>query len=279
MNFSIFAEERHFYHYDQRIMFEKSKLYLCVLVIVFSTLLTSSLHAQLTRLLGAGGLVLDSRSQPYLAVTIFAPQTLTTSYSLAFPPVPPNGALSFLASDANGIMSWNGSIPLPPLPKGNIWVGNAIGVATPYAPTTPGSILTLDALGNPSWSTSLPSSSTLSVSQLTTGTLQPGVTFNVGTNSIVTTTGGTIAANNLNGAGVGNYAGNVPIPINASGMNIAYSGVKPGASVTLTLSDPNGGGVSVYLVSITPGVGFSVAFSVAHYFTNTGVISYIVINP
>lgn len=234
----------------------------------------------LTRQLGADGLVIDARATPYRAVTLYTPTTLTFSYSLAWPNTPPPGPLSTLVSDVNGNMQWSasGTATLPPLPPNNIWVGNASSVAMPYAPTVPGAFLTLNGSSTPTWSTSLPIGTTLSISQLTTGTLQPGVTFNVGGGSTIVSTGGTIIANNLNGAGPGKYAGNTPIPQNAISMNIPYPGIQAGCAVSLNINDPNLPGVSVYLQTITPGVGFTVDFS-ASYPTTTGIVTYLVINP
>jgi hypothetical protein len=260
-------------------MLEKSKYFLCILSIAFS--IGSNLHAQtLSRVLGGDGIAIDSRSQPYRAVTLYVPQILTGSYSLSLPSTPPTGPLSLLASDVNGNMSWttSGTGTLPPLPPNNIWVGNSLSVAMPYAPTVAGAMLTLNNSLAPTWSTSIPPNITISVSQLTTGTLQSGVTFNVGNNSTIVSTGGTIIANNLNGAGNGKYAGNASIPLNAISLNIPYPGIQSGCAVSIIINDPNLPGVAVFLNSVMPGVGFKVDFS-APYPTNTGVVTYIVVNP
>ena len=262
-------------------MLEKTKYFLCMLFIAFSIGVTSNLYAQLVpRLLGAAGLVLDSRSTPYKAITIDVPTTLTVSYPLHLPTVPPSGPLSMLASDVNGVMVWtaSGTASLPPLPPGNIWVGNALSVAMPYAPTVPGAVMTLNGSSTPTWSTVIPSNTTISVSQLTTGTLQSGVTFNVGTGSTINVTGGTNTSNNLVGAGPGNYAGTVAIPQNAVSLAIPYTPIQAGSSVMVNIIDPGLPGVAIYLASITPGTGFSVVFS-APYPTNTGKVSYHIVNP
>ena len=260
-------------------MLEKIKYFLCILSIALSIGAATTLHAQ-QRLLGASGLVLDSRSQPIKSITIDVPTTLSISYPLHLPSVPPTGPLSVLASDVNGVMVWtsSGTAALPALPPGNIWVGNASSVAMPYAPTVPGAIMTLNGSSLPTWSTSLPSNTTMSVSQLTTGTLQSGVTFNVGSGSKIVSTGGTNIANSLNGAGTGKYSGNVSIPQNTVLMTIPYPAILSGAAVILNINDPDLPGVSVYLQNITPGTGFTVAFS-ASYPTTTGIVTYLVINP
>jgi len=259
---------------------KKRPFLFCILLIVLTIGGIGDIYAQtLSRLLGADGLVLDSHALPYRALTLYVPATLITSYSLALPPSSPPGPLSILGSDVNGMMSWVDPIGLlPALPHNNIWVGSSVNVATAYAPTVPGAILTLNGSLAPTWSTVIPSSTTVSVSQLTSGTLQPGVTFNVGPGSTVVPNGGTNIANNLNGAGVGKFAGNVAIPQNALSLFIPYLGITAGCAVNLNINDPNLPGVAVYIQSITPGVGFNVSFS-ANYPTTTGVVTYLVINP
>lgn len=262
-------------------MLEKTKYFLCVLSIAFSIGAASVVHAQtFTRLFGADGFVIDSRATPYRAITLYTPTTLTSSYSLAFPNTPPPGPSSMLVSDANGIMQWTagGAASLPPLPPNNIWVGNALSVATPYAPTVPGAILALNGSSTPTWTTTIPSNTTLSVSQLTTGTLQPTVVFNVGTGSTINLTGGTNTSNNVVGAGPGNFAGKLAIPQNAITLAIPYTPIQAGASITLSIVDPGPAGVNIYVQSITPGTGLTVVFSAA-YPTSTGQVSYHIINP
>lgn len=262
-------------------MLEKTKYFLCVLSIAFSIGAASVVHAQtLTRMFGADALVIDARATPYRAVTLYTPTTLSSSYSLAFPNTPPPGPLSTLASDANGIMQWvaGGASSLPPLPPNNIWVGNSLSVATPYAPTVPGAVMTLNGSNTPTWSTVIPSNTTISASQLTSGTLQSGVTINVGPGSTITPTGGTNTANGLNGAGPGNYAGTVVIPQNALTLSIPYTGIQNGSSVQVNIIDPGLPGVAAYVTQITSGTGFTVAFS-ASYPTTTGKVFYTVINP
>jgi hypothetical protein len=148
----------------------------------------------------------------------------------------------------------------------------------PYAPTVPGAILTLNGSNTPTWSTIIPSNTTISVSQITTGTLQTGVTFNVGTGSTIISTGGTNIANNLNGAGPGNYAGTVAIPQNALNLSIPYAGIQSASAVQVNIIDPSLPGVAVYVTQITPGTGFLVSFS-ASYPSTTGKVFYTVINP
>jgi hypothetical protein len=235
--------------------------------------------AQPVRTFGAGAFQFDNRSTPLQTILLFAPTTLSASYTLTLPSAPPSGLLNVLVSDANGQMSWSGLANLlPPLPPGNIWVGNASSVATPYAPTGPGAVLTLDNTNRPVWSTIIPSATTISASQITSGTIQPGVTINVGPTSTIQSTGGTITANSLNGSGIGKYSGAIAIPANASGMSIAYTGIQAGATVLVNITDPALPGVLVFVQTVTPGNGFSVVFS-ALYPGSTGVLNYTVINP
>ncbi|MEP7234598.1 MAG: hypothetical protein ABI778_04810 [Ignavibacteriota bacterium] len=260
-------------------MLKKTAFLVCFLSIAFS-ISTTILQAQvLRRSIGADGLVLDSRANPYRTVTLYVPTTLVSSYTLGLPTVPPPGPLSILGSDINGNMSWVDPVGLlPALPYNNIWVGSILNVPTAFPPTVPGAILILNGSSSPTWSTVLPSSTSVSISQLTTGTLQSGVTFNVGGGSTIVSTGGTIIANNLNGAGSGKYAGNVPIPFNSVTLSIPYAAIQANCMVSLNINDQNLPGVAVYLSSITPGVGFDVSFS-ANYPTTTGVVTYLVINP
>lgn len=130
----------------------------------------------------------------------------------------------------------------------------------------------------PVWSSSIPSQITMSVTQLTSGTLQPGVTINAGPGSTITTTGGTITANNLSGAGTNKYAGSVAIPLNATSQNIMYTGIQAGAAVNVSIEDPSLPGFLVWVTNINPGAGFQATYSAA-YPTTTGVLHYIVVNP
>jgi hypothetical protein len=235
--------------------------------------------AQPVRTFGAGAIQFDNRSTPLQTILLFAPTSLATSYTLALPETPPPGSLNILTSDANGQMFWsNGAGFLPALPPGNIWVGNSISVATPYAPTVPGAVMTLDNTNRPIWSTVIPSATTVSASQITSGTIPPGVTINVGPTSTIQTNGGIITANNLNGAGIGKYSGTVPIAFNAPDMTVSYTGIQAGATVLINITDPSLPGVLAFLESITPGAGFKVTFS-ALYPSSTGTLVYTVINP
>jgi hypothetical protein len=130
----------------------------------------------------------------------------------------------------------------------------------------------------PTWSSSIPSPITISVSQLTTGTLQPGVTFNVGAGSTIVPTGGTNTANNVVGAGPNKFSGSVAIPMGTVNQSIPFTGLVAGASVVATIEDPNLPGVLVWITSKTAGVGFNLTYSAA-YPTATGVLHYTVINP
>lgn len=261
-------------------MFEKTKYFLCTLFIALCIGVTSNLYAQIEpRLLGAAGLVLDSRTQPYRAITIDVPTTLTLSYPLHLPVVPPPGPFSILGSDVNGAMSWiSGTGLLPGLPPNNIWVGNSLGVAVPYAPTVPGAVLILSPSSTPTWSNVIPLNTTISVSQLTTGTLQSGVTINVGPGSTINPAGGTVTSNNIIGAGPGNFAGTIVIPQNSLTLSIPYTPIQSGAAIQISIIDPSLPGVAVYVTQITPGTGFTVSFS-ASYPTTTGKVFYTIINP
>ena len=263
-------------------MLEKTKYFLCIFSIALCFGIASESYAQpfLPRELGGAALVLDSRSVPSRNIMIYVPTTLTTSYQLLLPGVPPPGPLSALVSDVNGNMAWasGGTATLPALPPNNIWVGNSLSVATPYAPTVPGAILTLSPSSVPTWSTTIPVNTTISVSQLTTGTLQSGVVFNVGGGSSITLTGGTNTSNLVVGAGPGNFAGTVAIPINSVVMTVPYTPIQAGAAVVLDIIDSPNQGILPYLQTIIPGTGFTVAFS-AGYPTATGKVHYHIINP
>ena len=233
--------------------------------------------SQFVRTIGAGALQLDNRANPIKTVTIASPTALAATYVLQLPLTPPPAASSVLESDATGQLSWASS-RLPPLPAGNIWVGDATNTAVPYAPTVPGAIFVLSPGNTPAWSTVIPSSTTISISQLTSGTTQPGVIINVGPSSTIQPAGGTIIANGLNGAGPGKYSGAVAIPLNAVNMNVTFTGIQAGAAIVLNICDPGVPGVAPFLENITPGAGFKVDFSAA-YPTTTGILNYVVTNP
>ncbi len=254
---------------------------LCAVIVLSLALESTNSYSQANqRVFGAGGLSLDNRTTPLKTITLTAPLSLTSTYTLQLPNVPPPGPISTLTSDGEGNMFWaSGTALLPSLPDGNIWVGNNMNVATPYAPTVAGAIMTLDASNRPSWSSSIPSTTTISASQITTGTIQPGVTITVGNGgTIIATTGGNVTANNIAGAGANKYAGAVVIPQNAIGLEIPFSGLLSGAAVQFSVNDPSVPGIIAFMDNMTPGGGFHVSFSAA-YPTTTGTLTYIVVNP
>lgn len=159
-------------------------------------------------------------------------------------------------------------------------LGNgASGIQTLDNPAA-GRILTHTGVGAtpPVWSNVIPGPVTMSISQLTTGTLQPGVTFNVGAGSVIIPTGGTNTANNVVGAGPNKFSGSVTIPMGAVNQSIPFTGLVAGASVVATIEDPNLPGVLVWITTKTAGVGFDLTYSAA-YPTATGILHYTVINP
>jgi len=254
-----------------------NKSFIILLVAVYC-LITNYCAAQSGRVFGAGALQLDNNTSPIRTIVLQAPLSLTNNYRLWLPSLPPSSSINVLVSDINGQMSWASSLPLPSLPVGNIWVGDNASVATPFAPIGPGAVLTLDAANKPSWSYAIPAATTITVSQLTSGTLQPGVVLSVGPGATIENTGGTIVANSLNGAGAGKYSGSIPIPLDALNLTILYSSIQNESSVVVTIKDPGLPGVQAFVENITPGVGFKVVFS-AMYPTATGVLSYSVVNP
>ncbi len=84
----------------------------------------------------------------------------------------------------------------------------------------------------------------------------------------------------LSGAGPNRFVGSVPIPVGVFQMNIPYTGIQAGAAVNVSIVDANAviGVVPIRVTAITPGVGFTVEFTVT-YDSPTGAIHYIVVNP
>lgn len=249
-----------------------------VIAFVFLLLSTNG-FSQRQRSLGVGALVLDNGTPPMRTVSIDAPQSLLINYNLHLPSAPPLLVANILKSDSQGNLYWaDTTMPLPALAAGNIWVGDLSGSAMPYAPTSPGAILTLDGANMPAWSTIIPANTTMAADQLTSGTLQSGVTITVGAGSVIQPTDGTITANSLSGAGVGKYTGTISIPQDAMMMSVPYPSIQPGATVLLNISDPDLPGVLPFLQNINGGSGFDVVFS-ALYPTATGSLIYTIINP
>lgn len=238
------------------------------------------------RAIGAHKLILDNNAGK--SVTL-VPSTapMTNSYMLKLPAPGPPYPKSFLVSDENGVMRWLDESEiapalLPGLPPGNMWVGNGAGVATAFAPGPVGSFMVINAGGMPSWTTSLPPTTTMSASQITSGTLPPGTVITVGGGSSILPGAGMIVANGLSGAGVGKFSGKVNIPTGVDFLDVLYSGIQAGSAVNLMVNDPNAGiwgYVSVQVQSITPGVGFRAIFAAAYPASTTGQLHWTVVNP
>jgi hypothetical protein len=262
----------------------------CIYALLLSVLLHVgvAMGQPLPRTFGARALSLDdgTTSLKTLRLDIISP--LTTSYQIHFPPSPPTGPTSYLAVDEAGNASWEAltiNASASALSTGSMWCGDLSGQAWPMLPGPVGSILMISdeeyGVPMPEWTTSIPSQITIGASQITSGTIQPGVAITVGNGASITPTdGGTIAANELRGAGSGKYSDVIAIPISASSMDIAYSGITAGSIVVVSIRDPNSAEftVIVSVTSITPGVGFTVTFT-APYPNPEGSLNYAVINP
>ena len=235
----------------------------------------------LPRTFGARAFLIDDGTGSGKSLTWDLNSPLTLSYRLHFPNVPPSNTLNFLASDANGNMSWE-TTTLPPLSPGNIWYGNAQSVATPLAPGSTGAILTLDNSLMPQWTNVLPSQMTVSATQITSGTLPPGTIIDVGSGATIEPAGGTINADLLSGSGAGKYSGKIDIATGASHLDIVYAQITALSSVTVSVFDPQAtifGFVEAQVSLITPGTGFRVLFSADYPNSGTGQLHYTVVNP
>jgi hypothetical protein len=236
-------------------------------------------HAQSGRIFGAGAFQIDDGKGKTITWDVQVP--ISTSYNLHLPSVPPPNAVNFMATDANGDITWTINT-LPPLAPGNIWYGNSSSVATQLAPMIAGAVLSLNNSLMPEWTTTLPSSTTVSANQLTSGTLPPGTVIEVGSGSKIEPNGGTINANLLSGSGAGKYSGKIDIPAGIDHLDIFYSGIMDQSSITVSVFDPqakNFGFVDAKVSGITPGVSFRVIFSADYPNSGTGELHYIVINP
>ncbi len=250
-----------------------------VILLTISFFVFSRCDAQTGRIFGAHAFQVDDGFGKTLTWDLTSP--ISSSYNLHFPNTPPSNPTNFLMTDANGNMSWASSA-LPALAPGNIWVGNAMSVATPLPPTVAGAVLSLDNSLQPAWTTVLPSSTTVSATQITSGTLPPGTTINAGPGSTIQPTGGTINANLLSGSGPGKYSGKLIIPTGANHIDIAYALISALSSVTVSVFDPQGmifGFVGAQISQINPGVGFTVIFSADYPNSGTGQLHYTVANP
>lgn len=236
-------------------------------------------YAQHTRTFGAGAFQIDDGFGKTLTWDLTSP--VSSSYKLHFPNTPPSDPTNFLMTDANGNMAWASST-FPPLAPGNIWFGNALSVATPLPPTVVGAVLFLNNSLQPAWTTTLPSTMTVSASQITSGTLPPGTVIDAGPGSIIEPAGGTVNANLLSGSGFGKYSGKIVIPTGANHLDISYAGIMAFSSVTVAVFDPLAmtfGFVDAKVSQIDPGVGFTVIFSADYPNSGTGQLHYTVVNP
>ncbi len=145
-------------------------------------------------------------------------------------------------------------------------------------------ILTTDPTGQMNWKNILPPSVTVSFSQITTG-VNRGQVLTVGDSSKLKLSGtGLIESNALKGATVdgSSYAGRVRIPKGATGMTVTLPptvGCTSNSSVTVSQFDSEGFNVLVgTMVTSVATDNFSVQFS-ASYPTDTGYITYLVVNP
>jgi hypothetical protein len=245
-------------------------------------LCTASLsYAQTGRIFGARGFQLDDGTGSGKSLIFDLASGLTLSYRLHFPSAPPVNTLNFLASDASGNLSWVFNT-LPPLAPGNLWYGNALSVATPLAPTAAGAILSLNNSLFPVWTNTLPLSTTVSASQITSGTLPAGTVIDVGPGATVEPAGGTINANLLSGSGAGKFSGKIVITNGANHLDISYPLIAALSSVTVSVFDPQAmifGFVEAQVSQITPGTGFRVIFSADYPNSGTGELHYTVVNP
>ena len=253
-----------------------------ILIVIACTLLCAyaKVNAQLPpgRIFGAGSFEVDdgTRSGKTLRWDVTAP--LSQSYQLHFPNTPPVNGLNYISVDQSGNIAWSATV-VPALAQGNIWVGNSQGVAQSVPPGPIGTILGIDpASGMPEWMNYVPSNLSVSASQITSGTLQPGVTIIAGDGSNIYPSGtGQITANGLTGSGINKYSGSIPISQNAITMFISYPGLTASSTVLVSIADPSGQTAQVSVEQKMPGAGFNVTFS-GYYPTTTGSLNYIVIN-
>ena len=254
------------------------KTRLLVIAILFIFVCGKSEAQSFSRLLGARGFDIDDGTRSGKTLRIDVGSNLSSSYALHFPSDPPVNGLNFLGVDNSGNVTWTSSV-VPALAQGNIWCGNANNVAAPMPPGTAGTILGIDpATGMPEWMGYLPSTLTLSASQITSGTIQPGVDIIVGNTAFIAPgEGGTVLANGLTGSGPNKYSGSIAIQQNTISMNISYPGITAASTVLVSIVDATGQTAQVSVAGITPGVGFSVTFS-GYYPTPSGSLNYLVIN-
>ena len=145
-------------------------------------------------------------------------------------------------------------------------------------------ILSVNSTGVMTWQTTLPGSVTMPFSQITTG-VNTGQNLQVGDTSFLHPVGtGIIMANKLSGSsqGGGSYAGRVPVPQGTTSLTVNLSptvGCTPNSSVTVSQFDATGFSIIVgTMVTEIKQDKFTVQFS-ASYPTDTGFITYLVVNP
>jgi len=252
-----------------------------VILMVFACLSRQTSGQTLARTLGARAIQCDDGTGSGKTVTWDVSGTLDQSYQLHWPGTAPTGNSNYCVVDASGNMWWEEYPQLPPLTAGNIWCGNSLNAAQQMPPGQAGSILSINSSLMPEWSSSFPSSVTLSANQITSGTLGPGVNITVGSGSSITPgSGGNITANGLSGAGTGKYSGVVSIPKSAPSIDIPYSAITIGSVVMISITDPDASDFTVIptVTNILPGTGFTVTFT-APYPNADGSLHYAVINP
>ncbi len=149
---------------------------------------------------------------------------------------------------------------------------------------TTDAILSTDPTGQLTWQNILPPTVTVPFSQITSG-VNTNQNLQVGNNSRLNTTGnGVIDANALHGSTVGgnSYAGRVAIPKGMTSITVslpATVGCTPNSSVTISQFDSQGSNILVAtMVTDIATNNFTVQFS-ASYPTDSGFLTYIVINP
>lgn len=281
-----------------------------ILILVSALIVSDSSFAQ--RSIGARRLVLDDNGGK--TITFQTPSPLISNYTITFP-TSQGGMGTTLINDGNGNLTWSTSGSLfgggspnqvtfwtsPNTLSGENdfwWDGalNRLGIGTNSPQNNlhvvGGARVTglggggprlvqVDNNGDLFSSNALPVGTTLSFSQITTGT-NTGQALSVGNGSTLSPTGtGVVASNSLVGTGAGRYTGVVNIPVNAPTLFIPFSSITALSAVVVDVYDPNAsitGHAAATITSIAAGVGFTVTFS-SDYPSATGRLTYIVTNP
>jgi hypothetical protein len=145
-------------------------------------------------------------------------------------------------------------------------------------------IMTVNSTGVMSWQNILPASVTVPFSQITSG-VNVGQNLQVGDTSILHPVGtGIIVANQLTGSSQGgsSYAGRVAVPMGTTSLTVNLSpsvGCTANSSVTVSQFDSQG--FDIIIVPVITDItkdAFTVQFS-ASYPTNTGFLTYLIVNP